>query len=1507
MSKGGGNETVTTTSQPPSQFLNAYQGLVGAAQNVTSQPPQSYSGPLVAGFTPQQQQAFSTISNAQGLAQPYINSAASEFGAANAPFYNTVGSYESPYTSAVTAPLQALFDQQNAQQLQQVHGNATAAGAYGGDRTAVADALTAQQQNLSEAPTLANVLQGGYQTGLGAAEQQGWLGEQEAFGLGNLGPTAENAAFTGASANLQAGGLQQQLGQEQLNIPYEEWAQAQAAPYQNLNELAQIVEGTGSISGGTGSSTYPGPSLISQLGGLGISGLGLYGLANQTGALSGLGSLFGAGSAAGAGAGVAGVDAIAAEAPSALAALPAAALFASGGGRVGLQAGGTPGAGLAAPAMNGGFTLPPIPNINLDYIAPAGPQVKGAGPPKAPSVGNPETQNMSPAQMLQGLSAAERLNQPGLGLGGGGGGSAEGGRAGLQAGGQASLVTGEMGAQGPNVQNQIQRFMQMPLDQLQAYAAQMPPSTPMGAIVNRVLQQRRMSPQGSAPQVSSAGGVPIGTGAGLGASPVAGGMADGGLAAPLPETPDMDPHPVVDHSGPTVVVRYPSEGKTLDLGLPSSPGMATAERPGRAAGGAGAPAPVAPSPVTGAGGASPFVSTAPSASGLAIPQVSMSLFADPTGTIASTPVQPGGGLGSWFNALPQYQPPGAGLNASGQYTLPSNALYSPGMGYLQNLNLLGSKEGGRTGFQDGGGLDPGDKPPSADMTDPLSGSPMPPLPGTPPTSLGIGQALKDIYVAAPPRDATPHVLPDPAESQDLSLKGMGVAAPSETAAGLGQPKPPAEAPAAPQGLAAGAAFTTEPPEGLGKPPVGEPAKPAAMLTPVRGPASAPRAQEIPLAQTPAPAPAEPQSPIFAVGDSHAGGLRRFGNLQGTMGKDPSVVDADAANGRSPKQVLDFITSRPNDYWRGKSVVLSSGVSNDPTQSGIVPQQVQELRNRGANVVGIAGFGPVGAGGRDMTPVAADLNRYAADAGLPAVDMYKQNLMPDQVHLTPQGYAQVGQWWRGNAAAPSPASAVPQRGGQATPSAEPSEYGGNADPRNMAPLIRAAAEKYGVDPHFMLQVAQREGLGNPVGDNGTSFGAMQLHVTPGGEGNAVGDLFRRETGLDPSDPKNEPATIDFAAKYAAQHGWDAWTGARDLMGRGATPASAGPGTAVAGTGATAGAPATQDQVVTAAQHVLANTPPQHRSAMAQWMDSPYFPLFLMGAGMLASRSHFPGVALGEGMKLAAQGAETVGGQQMKREEMENEAGWRQSELGLRQQQMEQTGGYQQQEIGVRQQEINRQINAEDQRFKTEMARLQTQDQREQETERHNRAVEAITAGYRAATIAKPLPSYETGPNGEIIPGTQQYNPLTERYEFQPGATVGHPQRETTYQQKVRAWGALHPDDPNGALAYANGQRQMNPQEMSIAAQRLAEQDLARDTDAIGLDPGARAARLKQYTDQHLKMMGTPAAPSAAPTAQPAAPVGPPPNAVQYLRDHPDQRGAFDQKYGAGSSSQVLGAP
>lgn len=98
------------------------------------------------------------------------------------------------------------------------------------------------------------------------------------------------------------------------------------------------------------------------------------------------------------------------------------------------------------------------------------------------------------------------------------------------------------------------------------------------------------------------------------------------------------------------------------------------------------------------------------------------------------------------------------------------------------------------------------------------------------------------------------------------------------------------------------------------------------------------------------------------------------------------------------------------------------------------------------------------------------------------------------------------------------------------------------------FIRAEAVRLKIDPAQAMRVAKSEGFTSFYGDkdalgNPTSFGAFQLHRPGVGRNTAdgLGTAFTKQTGLDPSDPKNEAATITFALERAARAGWGDWHG------------------------------------------------------------------------------------------------------------------------------------------------------------------------------------------------------------------------------------------------------------------------------------------------------------------------------------------------------------------------------
>lgn len=273
--------------------MQSYMDLLSRAQGVSNTPYTPYGGELVAGVNPQQSAGIANINSNWNFAQPWIQSAGAMATDAAHPITQAdIENYVNPYTKDVVDATWNQFQDQNQQQLQGVKGNAISQGALGGNREAVAEAETVRQQNLAQAPVIANLKSQGYMQGVNTALTEQQAKQSGAYALSNLGVAGQNAALTGANAQVGAGTLQQGTQQQQDAAAYQQFVNQQAYPFQLAQWLSGITTGVGSQMGGTSTNTQPGPSVLGQIAGIGLGAAGILG---GTGAF-GASGLFGGGS-----------------------------------------------------------------------------------------------------------------------------------------------------------------------------------------------------------------------------------------------------------------------------------------------------------------------------------------------------------------------------------------------------------------------------------------------------------------------------------------------------------------------------------------------------------------------------------------------------------------------------------------------------------------------------------------------------------------------------------------------------------------------------------------------------------------------------------------------------------------------------------------------------------------------------------------------------------------------------------------------------------------------------------------------------------------------------------------------------------------------------------------------------------------------------------------------------------------------------------------------------------
>lgn len=261
---GGGGQpsnTTQTTTTIPQYARPTVERMIGRAEAVSKEGYRPYGGERVAEFTPLQQQSFDAagklgpaaqigqgtqfagIAGLQGLGagQQYAQQATSP-GAMNA--------YMSPYTQLALEPQMREAARRSAMEGQAQQAMAAQRGAFGGSRTAIAEAE--RQRNLGQLQS--DIYGKGMQTAFEQARQAqqfgadlglrgAGLGLQAAGQLGQLGQTQFGQEEASMRAKGTAGAQQQARQQQILSQDYQDFLDEKNYEKQQLSFLSDILRG----------------------------------------------------------------------------------------------------------------------------------------------------------------------------------------------------------------------------------------------------------------------------------------------------------------------------------------------------------------------------------------------------------------------------------------------------------------------------------------------------------------------------------------------------------------------------------------------------------------------------------------------------------------------------------------------------------------------------------------------------------------------------------------------------------------------------------------------------------------------------------------------------------------------------------------------------------------------------------------------------------------------------------------------------------------------------------------------------------------------------------------------------------------------------------------------------------------------------------------------------------------------------------------------------------------
>lgn len=241
----GGRKTKSSSSTQIDKALVPLRNeILGQTMSYAKSPVEQYQGERVAGFNPMQQQAFGSMGalagQGQGMAQQGFNILGG-IGTAD----QRMSAYMNPYTQEVIDRSMSDLERQRQMTMQKTNADAINARAFGGSRQAVADSLT-NEAYARQMGDLASALRfQGFNTALGAAQQDVQQQQQLAEAL-------QLAGYGAIQGGMDAGSMQQQLQQMQLDAEREKFYEPQNFQMQKLDFLTGIASGVpqGSTSSG---------------------------------------------------------------------------------------------------------------------------------------------------------------------------------------------------------------------------------------------------------------------------------------------------------------------------------------------------------------------------------------------------------------------------------------------------------------------------------------------------------------------------------------------------------------------------------------------------------------------------------------------------------------------------------------------------------------------------------------------------------------------------------------------------------------------------------------------------------------------------------------------------------------------------------------------------------------------------------------------------------------------------------------------------------------------------------------------------------------------------------------------------------------------------------------------------------------------------------------------------------------------------------------------------------
>jgi hypothetical protein len=271
-------QTTQTETVLPEWYTQYAKNVLSKAYSATSEPYQAYGAPRIAGFQPEQEQAFSGYKSSMGEYQPYIGASTAALGAGTGSFTQpgVAQQYMNPYIQNVVSGIGAMAGRNLYENiLPQVNRTFVGGGTFGGSRSAEFTQRAIRDAQAGALSAQVNAMQEGYNKAADLYGAEANRAITAAPLYADLGTQAQTQRINELKG-LEAIGLQRQgLAQTSADLAYQDFTNQRDYPYLQAQRLASIGGQPSSAGTGTKIETAPGQSGTSQiLGGL-ATGVGI--------------------------------------------------------------------------------------------------------------------------------------------------------------------------------------------------------------------------------------------------------------------------------------------------------------------------------------------------------------------------------------------------------------------------------------------------------------------------------------------------------------------------------------------------------------------------------------------------------------------------------------------------------------------------------------------------------------------------------------------------------------------------------------------------------------------------------------------------------------------------------------------------------------------------------------------------------------------------------------------------------------------------------------------------------------------------------------------------------------------------------------------------------------------------------------------------------------------------------------------------------------------------------